>query len=311
MESIWAAVPTTFSPVGPKSDFTAFAWWVLFGVAAFVCVVVIALAVGAVVVRRRAEVRGGEAKGVVLTFGVVIPALVLAATFGLSVVGIAQQAQPSRAAEMTVEVVGHEWWWEVRYPGTDAVTANEVHVPVGTPVRLRLTSADVIHSFWVPAVMPKLDLLPGHTNETWLQVDRPGTFRGQCAEYCGVQHAHMAFSVVAENPTAFRSWLDRQAETASVPSQAVERQGYDLLTTGTCSTCHTVRGTSADGEVGPDLTHLAGRQSLGADTIPNDKGHLAGWIANSQLIKPGNKMPPQPLTPSDLAAVVAYLQTLE
>jgi len=302
---------STFSPVGPKSDFTTTAWWILFAVAAFVCVVVIALAVGAVVARRRATVHGGEAKGIVLTFGVVIPALVLAATFALSIVGIAKVAKPSRPAAITIDVVGHQWWWEVRYPDSGAVTANEIHVPVGTPVELRLTSADVIHSFWVPAVMPKLDLIPGHTNDTWLTVDDAGTYRGQCAEYCGVQHAHMAFSVVAQPEADFRSWLQGQSSPARTPTTAAQKKGYDVFTSGSCATCHTVRGTPADGQVGPDLTHLATRAKLAAETIPNDRGHLGGWIANSQQIKPGNKMPPQPLSPRDLTAVIAYLESLE
>jgi len=302
---------STFSPVGPKSDFTTTAWWLLFAVAAFVCVVVIALAVGAMVRRRRAAtVHEGEAKGFVMAFGVVIPALVLAGTFALSVVGIAKEATPSRPTALTIDVVGHQWWWEVRYPDSGAVTANEIHVPVGTPVELRLTSDDVIHSFWVPAIMPKLDLIPGHTNDTWLTVDDSGTYRGQCAEYCGLQHAHMAFTVVAQPQGQFRQWLDDQAAPARTPATAEQRKGLDILTSGSCASCHTVRGTSADGDVGPDLTHLATRSRLAAETVPNNRGNLGGWIANSQQIKPGNKMPPQPLSPQDLNAVIAYLESL-
>jgi len=303
---------STLSPVGPKSDFTTTAWWLLFAVAAFVCVVVIALAVGALISRRRArKVSESEAKGFVMTFGVIIPAIVLAATFALSVAGIAKDAKPSRPTALKIHVIGHQWWWEVRYAGSDAVTANEIHVPVGTPVELELTSADVIHSFWVPAIMPKLDLIPGHTNTTWMTVDDAGTYRGQCAEYCGLQHAHMAFSVVAESKARFDRWLDDQASPAATPTTAEEKKGYDVFTSGSCATCHTVRGTSANGDVGPDLTHLADRSSLAAETIPNDRGHLAGWVANSQRIKPGNKMPPQPLSPADLTAVITYLESLK
>jgi len=302
---------STFNPVGPKSDFSTTAWWLLFGVAALVCVVVIALAVGALVSRRRATARGGEAKGFVMTFGVVIPALVLAATFALSITGIAKEAKPSHPTRLTVEVVGHQWWWEVHYPDSGAVTANEIHVPVGTPVELRLTSADVIHSFWVPAIMPKLDLIPGHTNETWFTVDKTGTYRGQCAEFCGAQHAHMAFTVVAEPAQEFRQWLADEAAPATKPTTAEQKQGYAVFTSGTCATCHTVRGTPADGEVGPDLTHLADRSRIGAETVPNDRQHLTDWVENSQRIKPGNKMPPQPLSDADLAAVIAYLDELK
>lgn len=312
MSRIGAEDHSTFSPVGPKADFSTTAWWLLFGVAAFVCVVVIALVVGAMISRRKAaKVREGEAKGFVMTFGVVIPAVVLAATFALSVAGIAKNAKPSRPAALKVQVVGHQWWWEVRYPDSGAVTANEIHVPLGTPVELQLTSDDVIHSFWVPAIMPKLDLIPGHTNDTWMTVDDAGTYRGQCAEYCGLQHAHMAFTVVAEPEAKFQQWLGDQAEPAVKPTTAEERKGYDVLTSGSCASCHTVRGTPADGKVGPDLTHLADRSRLAAETIPNDRGHLGGWIANSQQIKPGNKMPPQPLSPGDLTAVITYLESLK
>jgi len=307
---IRAADHSTFSPVGPKSDFTTFAWWLLFAVAAFVCVVVISLAVGAVIARRRSTVHEGESKGFVLAFGVVIPALVLAATFALSITGIAKVSKPSEPTRLTVEVVGHQWWWEVRYPGSGAITANEIHLPVGTPVELRLTSDDVIHSFWVPAIMPKLDLIPGHTNDTWLTVDDAGTYRGQCAEYCGAQHAHMAFSVVAESEQKFQQWLDDQAGDARTPTSADARRGADIFSSGTCATCHTVRGTSADGDVGPDLTHLATRARIGAETVPNDREHLTEWVNDSQRIKPGNKMPPQPLDDGDLADVIAYLEGL-
>lgn len=301
---------STLSPAGPKAEFTTVAWWLLFGVAAFVCVVVISLVVGAAVMRRKARrVSDSPATGFVLTFGVAVPALVFAATFALSVVGIAKQADPQGRADMRIDVVGHQWWWEVRYPG-GAVTANEIHVPVNADVDLRLTSADVIHSFWVPEVMPKMDLIPGHTNDTWMRVDHVGTYRGQCAEYCGVQHAHMGFKVVAQSSADFQRWLHDQSSDAATPASTEARRGYDVFTTGTCATCHTVRGTSANGDVGPDLTHVASRSSLAALTVPNNRGNLAGWIANSQQLKPGNKMPPQPLSPADLNAVVAYLETL-
>jgi cytochrome c oxidase subunit 2 len=297
-------------PAGPKAGFTTFAWWLLFAVAAFVCVVVIALVVGAAISRRRARrVSDSPATGFVLTFGVIVPALVFAATFALSVVGIAKQADPPQHPAMRIDVVGHQWWWEARYPG-GAVTANEIHVPVGATVEVRLTSADVIHSFWVPEVMPKMDVIPGHTNDTWLKVDHAGTYRGNCAEYCGLQHAHMGFAVVAEPDADFQRWLAGQQADAATPTSSEAKRGYDVLTSGSCATCHTVRGTSADGHVGPDLTHLASRSTLAAQTVPNTRGNLAGWIANSQQIKPGNKMPPQPLSPADLNAVVAYLETL-
>jgi cytochrome c oxidase subunit 2 len=191
------------------------------------------------------------------------------------------------------------------------VTANEIHVPAGRPVRLRLSSADVIHSFWVPQLMPKTDLIPGQVNETWLTANRPGIYRGQCAEYCGLQHALMAFLVVADGPAAFDRWVALQRAPAAEPAGTLATRGRQVLERTSCATCHTVRGTSARGTAGPDLTHLASRQQLGAGAVPNTPGHLGGWIANSQTIKPGNLMPPQPLTSEELQALIAYLETLE
>ncbi len=194
------------------------------------------------------------------------------------------------------------------YPGTGVVTANELHVPVGRTVRLRLRTADVNHSFWVPQLTVKTDLVAGRVNTTWLRAEREGRFRGQCAEYCGTQHAHMALVVVAEPDAAFRAWTRRQAQDAPAPRDALEARGLRVLETASCASCHTVRGTAARGTVGPDLTHLATREEIGAGTLPNDPGHLAGWIADAQSAKPGNRMPPQPLSPEDLRAVVAYLE---
>jgi cytochrome c oxidase subunit 2 len=286
-------------------------WWILFAVAGAVCLIVFAMSILPLLLRRRREVRPGEGRRFVMVFGVVLPGIVLAATFALSVTDIATNSAPPRPTRTTIEVVGHRWWWEVRYPGSGAVTANEIHVPVATPVRLRIRTADVIHSFWVPQVMPKMDLLPKRVNQTWLSVSRVGTYRGECAEYCGIQHAHMAFSLVAQPPAKFRSWLANESKDAAPPTTAEGRRGYQAVTQSTCATCHTLRGTPADGRIGPDLTHVGGRERLAGGAIPNDFGHMSGWVSNSQTVKPGNRMPPQHLSPADLRAVVSYLQGLE
>jgi cytochrome c oxidase subunit 2 len=304
--------PSTVTPAGPKSAWVNNAWWILCGVAAFVCIVVILLAVGALVFRRRAQkvdTEGGQRH--VVVFGLAIPAVIFAATFALSLTGIAVNAQAPTPDRVTVHVVGHQWWWGVTYPKAGVVTANEIHVPTGEPVRLELTTDDVIHSFWVPQITPKMDLIPNRPNSTWFSVDKPGVYRGQCAEYCGLQHAHMAFAVIAEPRPQFEKWLHGQARAARSPTTALQRRGMSVFETGTCATCHTIRGTNADGHVGPDLTHVASRRRLAAGTIPNNFGNMAGWVSNSQSIKPGNKMPPQPLSPDDLRAVVTYLQSLE
>lgn len=304
--------PSVLAPDGPKSRFVTNAWWILCGVAAFVCIVVIVLAVGAVIFRRRpkkVDTEGGQRQ--VVVFGLIIPAVIFAATFALSVTGIAVNAQPPSPDRVTVHVTGHQWWWTVKYPKAGVVTANEIHVPTGEPVRLQLTTDDVIHSFWVPQLTPKMDLIPNRPNTTWFKADKSGTYRGQCAEYCGVEHADMAFLVIAQPRAQFERWLHNQARSARTPTTTEQARGMSVFTNGTCATCHTIRGTSAHGDVGPDLTHVATRRRLAAETIPNDFGHMAGWVSDSQSIKPGNKMPPQPLSPDDLRAVVTYLQSLE
>jgi cytochrome c oxidase subunit 2 len=210
-----------------------------------------------------------------------------------------------------VEIIGHRWWWEVHYPDQPgAVTANELHIPVGETVRINLRTADVNHSFWVPQLMPKTDLIAGKTNQTWLHTDRAGSYRAQCAEYCGQQHAFMALLVVAEPRAQFDTWLSALAQPSPATLSAAEQRGRAVFEQGSCAACHTVRGTTAQGKVGPDLSTIGSRWSIGAGAAPNDATHLGGWIANSQTIKPGNAMPPQPVADQDLPDLVAYLKSL-
>jgi cytochrome c oxidase subunit 2 len=224
-------------------------------------------------------------------------------------------AQLTTKEGFEVKVTGHQWWWEVTYqdenPSRSFTTANELHIPVGVPVRVSLDSPDVIHSFWVPSLNGKTDLIPGRENTTTIQADRPGTYRGQCAEYCGLQHAHMAFLVVAEPREAFEAWRERQIRPAPEPAGDLEKRGRDVFLSGPCVMCHKIRGTIAGGSLGPDLTHLAGRQTLAAATIPNTPGHLAAWIEDPQHVKPGNRMPITQVAPSDMHPLLAYLETLE
>ncbi|MDG6110203.1 cytochrome c oxidase subunit II [Dactylosporangium aurantiacum] len=287
-------------------------WWLMFWISVCVFVEVMTL-FGWALWRRRREtvrVRGGDATRFVGILGVAIPLVILSVVYGTGLMTLDAIANPSRAAA-TVEVVGHQWWWEVRYPDRPgAVTANEVHIPVGEAVRVRLRSADVQHSFWVPQLMPKTDLYPGKPNETWLKAARVGTFRGQCAEYCGDQHAYMALQVVAQSRADFDAWLADIAAPAPARLTAAQQRGRAVFLNGSCAACHTVRGTRADGTVGPDLTNLASRWSVGAGAAPNDRGHLGGWVVNSQTIKPGNRMPPQPVAAQELPDLLDYLQTL-
>jgi cytochrome c oxidase subunit 2 len=190
------------------------------------------------------------------------------------------------------------------------VTANEIHIPVGRPVLINTHSQDVIHSFWMPELHGKRDLIPGHPSAIWLQADRPGVFQGQCAEFCGLQHAHMRLIVVAEPEETFQAWLEAQRQSAQPPRDPLAERGMHVFVSGPCALCHAIRGTDAAGHVAPDLTHIASRATLAAGTLPNTPGHLAGWIIDSQSVKPGNAMPSMSLSPEDLQALLAYLGNL-
>jgi len=249
---------------------------------------------------------------VVVGMGVAFPLVVIVALFVVSngaIINVTQAPAASSTA-MTVEAVGHQWYWSFRYPGTKAVTAGELHIPVRTRVNLVATTADVIHSFWVPELNRKVDTIPGRQNRILLYSDRRGVFRGQCAEFCGLQHAHMGMLVLVQSKTQFRAWLKKQSAPAAAPTTARARRGEQVFLDGACSSCHAIRGTSARGFVGPDLTHLASRTTLAGVTIPNRRDYLARWIVDSQHFKPGNQMPNFHLSQAQLRALVAYLGSL-
>jgi cytochrome c oxidase subunit 2 len=241
--------------------------------------------------------------------GIIMPVIVLTLTYGLTLAAMRAQAN-QKAEEVVIEVIGRQWWWEVRYPADNVITANEIHIPAGQPVALQLTSADVIHSFWVPELNGKLDLNPNQTNTLILQADQPGEYRGQCAEFCGIQHAKMALLVIAHEPAEYAAWISAQQQDAAAPADEAAEFGQQVLLGSACVYCHTIRGTNASGVLGPDLTHLASRRTLAAATIPNTRGHLAGWIVDPQGIKPGNQMPPTDLGADELQALLAYLESL-
>lgn len=311
-----AGQPSPLDPKGPDARQTANLWWLMFAVAAVVFIVVTVLLLIAIIRARRAQAevnpypQDRRALVLVIIGGAVIPAVVLIVLMSLSVMTERAGASPA-GGRGTVEVIGHDWWWEVRYPDQKVVTANEVHIPVGEPMLVKVTSGDVIHSFWIPQLHGKIDVIPGQTNTIWLQADQPGTYRGECAEYCGTQHAKMDFVVVAESPADFRAWLNQQSQPAPVPQDEMVREGQQAFLGSSCVYCHAIAGTNASGTIGPDLTHLASRSTLGAGAIPNTRGNLAGWIVNSQAIKPGNKMPPMYLDSDQLQALLAYLETLK
>jgi cytochrome c oxidase subunit 2 len=224
-------------------------------------------------------------------------------------------ARISLADAVDIEVVGHQWWWEARYRGNrpaDAfTTANELHVPVGSPVVVRLNADDVIHSLWVPSLAGKKDLIPGRTATLSFRADRPGRYRGQCAEFCGFQHAFMAFEVIVDPPDVFAAWVAAQRQPASEPADATARRGRDVFLGSACVMCHAIEGTSAGSRKAPDLTHLGSRTTIAAGTLPNRPAELARWIANPQDFKPGANMPATTLPQPDMDALVTYLGSLK
>jgi cytochrome c oxidase subunit 2 len=278
--------------------------WVLFAGGALVLLLVTVIAVWAVRGQRRDWIAG---RGMVIGGGIVFPVIVLSALLVYTLLAAARIDAALNAPAVVIEVIGEQWWWRVHYLDEngerDFATANEIRVPVGHTVELRLRSADVLHSFWVPALAGKLDLIPGRTNVLRVAADRPGVFRGQCAEYCGGPHALMALYVVAEEAAAFERWQERQR----APARAA-----DPLFLARCAACHAVRGTPAAGTLGPDLTHVGSRYTIAAGILPNNPVAIAGWIADSQRIKPGNLMPEfRELDGDELAALAAYVESLD
>ncbi|MBS3940625.1 MAG: cytochrome c oxidase subunit II, partial [Actinobacteria bacterium] len=212
---------------------------------------------------------------------------------------------------MVVEVVAEQFWWRVTYPDHGVMTANEIHIPTGQDVRVRVTSTDVIHSFWVPKLAGKVDATPGHTTEVVLESDEPGRFRGRCTEFCGLAHAQMVVHVVAQEPDEFDAWLEHQSRPQDIPTDDRLIAGREVFMSSSCVYCHTVDGHSAGNRIGPDLTHLASRETIAGGILPNDRGNLGGWIVDPQALKPGNLMPGTQLAGAELDALLDYLLSLE
>ena len=308
-------------PAGPNAERISDLFWFMTITASIVYVIVVAVLVYAAFRRREpfrgpaVEARMERRAGIGVAVGIGVTVVVLIATllvdFSLS------RANASTGAEqrpITIEIVGHQWWWEVHYedsvPQRRVTTANELYLPVGQRVKLVMTSTDVIHSFWVPNLGGKKDIVPGYRTETWIQADRPGVYRGQCAEFCGHQHAKMGITVIAVPRAEFDQWIAQQLQPAAPPTDSIALAGQQVFVNGPCAMCHNITGTTASGIVGPDLTHLASRRMIGAGTLLNRRGQLAGWIVDPQGIKPGVRMPSNQIDPNDLRALLAYLETL-
>ena len=312
--SLLEGAQSALNPHGPHAAVVAEIALVLFVGAALIFIGVMGIAALAVFGARERAARLRES-WLIVGGGVVFPLVVLSLLLAYSLARAAALVPAAGEDALRIEVTGEQWWWRVRYLDRagrpDFATANEVRIPAGRAVELALSSADVIHSFWVPALAGKLDMIPGRTTRLRIRADTVGEFRGQCAEYCGGPHGFMAFHVVAETPERFEAWAEEQRQPAAPPADGAPARGQELFLAH-CAACHAVRGTPAAGERGPDLTHVGSRHSLAAGLLPNNAGTLAGWIASSQRIKPGNLMPSfQAFDGEDLRALAGYLERLK
>lgn len=330
---------SALNPAGPQAQHISHLTWLFIWVCVVVYVLVFLTLIAALFRRRHGQAADAQMGGPPITepdlhhekrMWTVVSGCILVTVVTLFALLIADfvtgrkiHAMEADATDpLRIQVTGNQWWWDVQYnnwpdrfgpnlPSNRVETANEIHIPVGVTVELTLRTNDVIHSFWVPNLHGKMDLIPQHDVPIYLRADRPGVYWGDCAEYCGYQHALMRIAVVAESPEKFKAWLDQQRQPAPEPTDPKLARGRDVLLRGTCVMCHTVQGTLARGRLGPDLTHVGGRLALAAGAIPNAPGHLAGWIADPQRIKPGVHMPQNNLPPEDLRAVMEYLESLK
>ena len=310
----------SFQPAGPVAETMADLWWLMLalGTAVFVLFGVLLWRGlrrnGQQDVDSHGTAAGDPERGVgawLVGGGVVLPVVVIGLVFAATITAMRATPTGAESDTLVVEVIGHQWWWEVHYPAQDVVTANEIHIPAGEPVTFRLTSADVIHSFWVPRLGGKMDLLPEDVNTLVLQADEPGRYSGDCAEFCGLQHALMGITVVAHDRAEFDAWATEQAQAPTTPSGAAATRGREVFRSADCTRCHTLGGRGGDDDVpAPDLTHLADRLTLAAGVLENTPENLRRFIEDPQGFKPGIEMEATELTDDELDDLVAYLQGL-
>jgi cytochrome c oxidase subunit 2 len=323
--SSWCGGPqSSLDPAGPQAGRISGLWWEFFSVSGVVYAIVMLVLIGAVAIRGRRtftppilqpppfweSIRAWIIGGAILATTVILFFVLISD----HIVGRDLRNFPTENA-VKIRATGHQWWWEFRFedstPSNIFTTANEIHIPVGRPIEFELQSPDVIHSFWIPNLHGKRDMIPGHPTRTILQADKAGTYWGQCAEFCGYQHAKMRFKVVAEPDADYQKWLAASRQPAAEPTTDSQKKGRAIFLGRSCVMCHTIEGTIAGAMVGPELTHLASRSKIAAGSLPNTRGYLAGWVANPQQIKPGVRMPPNPLPPNDLQALLDYLESLK
>lgn len=294
--------PSALDPSGPSASRVAGLWWLMLVLATLVAVAVLGF-IGVALVRGRGTEGGRPSRitdnGFILVGGIAVPVVILA-VLAVATVVVTNDITDEADDPLIVEVTGERWWWRVGYPEQEIDTANELHVPVGRPVEVRLESDNVVHSFWIPQLAPKVDLIPGQPNRIIFTASAAGTYRGQCAEFCGIQHANMNFVVVADEPADFDRWVeDHRSEPATA-------RGESEFRSSACAGCHTVEGVTT-GDRGPDLTDFGSRQTIAAGALPNTPENLRRWITDPHSVKPGSLMPPVPLTDDEVDAIVDYL----
>lgn len=315
---------TTLYSGGPAAHKIAQMSWLMVILFLVVTIIMWALIGWAAITRRgtleeHAPVDIGGGQGWIAIGGMIVPFTVLFVLFilGLKLLASFPLQDPSHAAlKPDIMIIGHQWWWEVHYlndqPSMQATTANEIHIPVNRPVTLELRSGDVIHSFWVPALHGKVDLIPGHPNYVRIEASHAGNFRGECAEFCGAQHGHMRLLVVAQPPAEYNAWLEQQRKPGAEPTTPEAIAGKQVFLNGPCILCHTVQGTLAGGRVAPDLTHIGSRQYIAANSFKNNNAYLEAWVTHAQSLKPEAKMPDlTQFSGTQLRELVAYLRQLQ
>ena len=319
-------IQNAINPAGPNAQNLSRLWWLMF----IVCSIVYVLVIIAMFLALRGRTEEAAERSPVLHLDhdserrrqitvIVAVSITIAILFVLLLAsytsGRALNLNDPTKNGLAIELTGHQWWWEARYNDVDAsnifITANEIHIPVGVPVQFTLRSSDVNHSFWVPNLAGKKDLIPGKVTTIWLQADKPGVYRGQCAEYCGLQHAKMALWIVADPQEQFNAWRQNATQQAVQPASDVQKRGQQVFFSSTCVMCHAINGTPAGSNIGPNLTHVGSRNMIAAATLSNTRDHMMQWIKDSQTFKPGNRMPQNNLSDADLQALAEYLGSLK
>lgn len=316
------------NPAGPQSGRTDTLWWSFFWLLGTILIVVLILALMTLARRPRgfdrerleathkpSDETESRLRRVVMGATIASIVILFVLIVASSLTGKANSELQNKKNPLTIQVTGNQWWWQIEYlnddPSKVLVTANEMHIPVGRPVQIRGLSNDVIHSFWVPNLNGKRDLIPSRVTTQWMEADQPGAYRGQCAEFCGLQHAHMSVWVIAEPEEKFEAWMNAQLRPATVPSTPAQQKGQQVFMNYACVYCHAIQGTSASGQNGSDLTHFGSRRGIAANTVANTMGNLAGWILDPQSMKPGNHMATVEISSTDLQPLLEYLESLK